>query len=192
MGTAEKLLILLLLDMAALLCFVIRLMRLGNTYSKAMQIVWEWVVFKPGFDDARSFAKTDWVMAYRVFWWFINFLSVTLWVLTQRMLTLFIVLFLFFLHVYGYLHYKKVSLQTLERFVYINGNWGIIYLSIHNDSLLKGKSLAELDLRKKNLLVLAVERNEEVQAFPKGIEVLEEGDRIVIFGDLNSYRSTCR
>ncbi len=45
-----------------------------------------------------------------------------------------------------------------------------------------GATLSELDLRKKNLLVLAILRAGQLVAFPKGPEVLATGDRLIIFG----------
>lgn len=45
-----------------------------------------------------------------------------------------------------------------------------------------GKTLAELNLRKRDLLVLAVRRGEEVISFPKGPEVITSGDELLIFG----------
>lgn len=45
-----------------------------------------------------------------------------------------------------------------------------------------GATLSELDLRKKNLLVLAILRAGQFVVFPKGPEVLSTGDRLVIFG----------
>jgi len=45
-----------------------------------------------------------------------------------------------------------------------------------------GATLSELDLRKKNLLVLAILRAGQFVVFPKGPEVLATGDRLVIFG----------
>ncbi|NLY89794.1 MAG: hypothetical protein GX085_09305 [Firmicutes bacterium] len=45
-----------------------------------------------------------------------------------------------------------------------------------------GATLSQLDLRKKNLLVLAILRSERLIVFPKGQEVLAAGDRLLIFG----------
>jgi hypothetical protein len=46
----------------------------------------------------------------------------------------------------------------------------------------EGHTLSELDLRKKNLLVLAVIRGEEIIPFPKGPEMLRCNDDLLIFG----------
>ena len=45
-----------------------------------------------------------------------------------------------------------------------------------------GATLAELDLRKKDLLVLSILRAGKVIVFPKGPEVLFAGDRLLVFG----------
>ena len=48
-----------------------------------------------------------------------------------------------------------------------------------------GATLSQLDLRKKNLLVLAILRSGRLIVFPKGQEVLSAGDRLLIFGRKN-------
>ncbi|NLC53446.1 MAG: hypothetical protein GX770_05720 [Firmicutes bacterium] len=45
-----------------------------------------------------------------------------------------------------------------------------------------GTTLAELDLRRKELLVLSIARAEKVIIFPKGPEVLLADDRLLVFG----------
>lgn len=45
-----------------------------------------------------------------------------------------------------------------------------------------GTTLAELDLRRKELLVLSIARAGKVVVFPKGPEVLLAGDRLLVFG----------
>lgn len=45
-----------------------------------------------------------------------------------------------------------------------------------------GTTLAELDLRRKELLVLSIDREEKMVIFPKGPEVLLAGDRLLVFG----------
>lgn len=49
-----------------------------------------------------------------------------------------------------------------------------------------GATLSQLDLRKKNLLVLAILRSGRLIVFPKGQEVLAAGDRLLIFGRKNN------
>ena len=49
-----------------------------------------------------------------------------------------------------------------------------------------GATLSQLDLRKKNLLVLAILRSGRLIVFPKGQEVLSAGDRLLIFGRKNN------
>jgi len=45
-----------------------------------------------------------------------------------------------------------------------------------------GSSLAELNLRKKELLVLAIIRQGKFTVFPKGPEILTVGDQVLVFG----------
>ncbi len=45
-----------------------------------------------------------------------------------------------------------------------------------------GATLAELDLRKKELLVLSISRSGKITIFPKGPEILLADDRLLVFG----------
>lgn len=65
------------------------------------------------------------------------------------------------------------------------GEYGVYELTISESSLVRewiGATLAELDLRKKELLVLSILRSGKLTIFPKGPEILLAGDRLLIFG----------
>lgn len=97
--------------------------------------------------------------------------------------------FLVIIHIVWYL-YASLSVKTkYDRILHFTLDWGMIFQEIDAGSFLIQKSLAELDLRKKNILVLAIERNHQLNPFPKGMEIIEAGDRIVMFGDLSAYRA---
>lgn len=52
-----------------------------------------------------------------------------------------------------------------------------------------GKTLAELNLRKRDLLVLAIRRGDEVIPFPKGPEIIASGDELLIFGRTREFKA---
>jgi Trk K+ transport system NAD-binding subunit len=82
--------------------------------------------------------------------------------------------------------------KVRDQILFANGNWGIVYTGIDKYSSWEQKSLADLDLRKKNLLVLAVEHEGQWSPFPKGSEVLLPDDQILLFGAMSSYRELNR
>jgi hypothetical protein len=100
-----------------------------------------------------------------------------------------VIIFLGLFHIYWYLEGHVSKGERFDRILNLNHNWGIVYKEIEAGSGVNLKTLAELDLRKKNLLVLAIDRQGELTPFPKGLEVLRAGDRMVMFGDLYSFHS---
>lgn len=68
----------------------------------------------------------------------------------------------------------------------LSNTYGIFRIVLNPGSFLAhnwvGHSLAELNLRKKNLLVLSVTREETIIPFPKGPEVFLAGDELLVFG----------
>ncbi len=93
------------------------------------------------------------------------------------------------LHGWWYGLARQGETDSSGRILNLDSQWGIIFRQIDENSAFRERSLAELDLRKKNLLVLAIERGEQTVAFPKGLETLAVGDKLVIFGELHSYRT---
>lgn len=67
--------------------------------------------------------------------------------------------------------------------------YGVFHLrleeGVHAGLNWEDHTLGELDLRKKNLLVLAITRGDRIVPFPKGPEMLHRHDDLLIFGSLS-------
>ena len=119
-------------------------------------------------------------------WWLMNYLSLILLIITPNWQ--FTVLFGVLLSTQLIWYYLAKQAVSFERVISLDQKTGIFYHEIQPDSELSSKSLAELDLRKKNLLVLAIERQGELTSFPKGLEVINPGDRLIIFGEYQTFK----
>jgi hypothetical protein len=189
MSVASKILILVLLNLAAMFYLVYKIISLGHTFINSLRLAWDLILGEAKDLDHNIYLKIIWVPVLRKTWWLMLTAYAIAWFITEDLLMTIGLILLIGVHVLWYL-YASLTLKTkYDRILYLNSHWGIIYKEISAGSFLIQKSLAELDLRKKNLLVLTIERNNQLTPFPKGLEIIQAGDRIVIFGDLSACRS---
>jgi hypothetical protein len=189
MSVAIKLLILAILNLAAMVYLLKKLMEHGNHLAGSLRLTWDLVLGQPLQTDSYIYALFIWVPILRKTWWLMLATYGISWFITDELWMTIGIIFLVLLHVLWYL-YASLTFETkYDRILHFTSDWGIIYQEIGAVSFLIGKSLAELDLRKKNLLILAIERDNLLNPFPKGLEMIQAGDRIVMFGDLNAYRT---
>lgn len=190
MTAISKLLILIGLNFCALALLIYRLIKDGNKYPEALRIAWEWIITQNGANIwGNPSLPTHWAMLLGKTWWMMLLIFLIAWVISRELAFWPVFLFLILLHIYWFLEGHVFKAERFERTLNLNHNWGIIYKEIEAGSWIKSKTLAELDLRKKNLLVLAIERQGQLTPFPKGLEILSAGDRMVMFGDLYSFHS---
>lgn len=187
MSSGVKLGLLLTINLLAILGIIHHQMKLGSSYKEAVHFIWDRVVLNRGKMFRRS-AGQDWLILLHRLWWVTLWFSLGLWLFAQQVFFTLVLLFLAILHGYWYLYAESGNDGFADRLLSLNANWGIIFQEVQESSVLKNKSLAGLDLRKKNLLVLAIERENKFLTFPKGVETLLVGDKLVLFGDLNYYR----
>ncbi len=190
MTAIGKLLVLIGINISALALLIFRLIRNGNSYPEALRSTWESVIFQHENILSGNLRSTlKWATLLGKAWWLMLLIFTITWVNSNELVYLPVLLFLILFHAYWFLEGHVNKGEKFERVLNLNYNWGIIYKEIGFNSGVTSKTLAELDLRKKNLLVLAIERHGELTPFPKGLEVLAAGDRMVMFGDLFSYHS---
>lgn len=176
-------------NLAALAVLVWRLIDCGKTYSRALQIAWNLIIFdNPSEEECGICRNIDWAPVLRKTWWINLLLFCACWIFQPSVSLTISLLLAGIFHFCWYYYCKDCLQESFDQVYHLNSNWGIIYEEIKEGSILKARSLAELDLRKKNLLVLAVQREGQILPFPKGLEMLGAGDRVVMFGDLNAYR----
>jgi hypothetical protein len=80
---------------------------------------------------------------------------------------------------------KPVSFEEL---VVATGGYGVTQIEVCKDSRVANKALYESDLRKQDILVLAIERNGETIANPSPDTKILEGDKLICFGKLENIR----
>jgi hypothetical protein len=67
--------------------------------------------------------------------------------------------------------------------------YGIMRVAIHPDSRLVGKTLRQLGTTKSAVLVLSIERGEQITAVPRADDRIESGDALLCFGKLDQVRA---
>jgi hypothetical protein len=189
MSVAIKLLVLAILNLAAMVYLLKKLMEQGNHYAGSLRLAWDLVLGQPLQTDSHIYASFIWVPILRKTWWLMLISYAISWFITDDLWMTFGIIFLILLHVLWYLYASLTVKTKYDRILHFTSDWGIIYQEIGANSFLIGKSLAEMDLRKKNLLILAIERDNQLNPFPKGLETIQAGDRIVMFGDLSAYHT---
>lgn len=190
MSAFSKLLVLIGFNFLALALLINRLIQEGINYPEALRITWEWMLFHNGAKlPVNPGPLMPWAQLLGKTWWLMFLILVITWVNSEEFVFLPVLLLLILIHVYWYWQGHAHQREQFDRILNLNQNWGVIYKEIGASSGLNAKTLAELDLRKKNLLVLAIERQGRITPFPKGLEVLSTGDRMVMFGDLCSFHN---
>lgn len=184
-----KFYIILIINLLAVFWLVRSLVRNGHSFSEALNVCWNRIML----NHRAVFGEHDtpvnrYSLILNKTWWFLIFSAVILWIIDDSPETLLFLGLLVLIHLFWYLRRSTGGDHEYNRIINLNSTWGIVFQEIDENSILKDRSLAELDLRKKNLLVLAIERGDQTVSFPKGVETLAVGDRLVIFGDLNYYR----
>jgi len=79
------------------------------------------------------------------------------------------------------------ELDVRQRLTVTSG-YGVTELQIGESSEMVGHSIEESGLRAKDIVVLALHRGTTVIPNPKGTRILEDGDRLLCFGKLESMR----
>ncbi len=80
---------------------------------------------------------------------------------------------------------EKGRKKECQSIYLLPNEYGVYELTLSESGLERewiGATLAELDLRKKDLLVLSILRSGKPTIFPKGPEVLLAGDQLLVFG----------
>jgi len=90
---------------------------------------------------------------------------------------------------------KKVIKQELlkpvsfEELLQLTGGYGISRIEVGADSPLIDKTLAESDLRKNDITVLAIIRDNETIPNPSANRRIQKGDGLISFGKVENIRS---
>ncbi len=80
---------------------------------------------------------------------------------------------------------KSVSFEELA---VATGGYGVSRIEVCPNSPILGKSLAESDLRKNDITVLAIIRNDITIPNPAANSIIQQGDELISFGKLENIR----
>jgi ribosomal protein S6--L-glutamate ligase len=70
----------------------------------------------------------------------------------------------------------------------VSASYGVTELHIGEGSGLVGQTIAESDLRERDIVVLTLHRGHTVVPNPKGTRIIEVDDRLLCFGKLETMR----
>lgn len=82
-------------------------------------------------------------------------------------------------------HLKPV---TFEELAVATGGYGVSRIEVHKDSPILNKTLAESDLRKNDITVLAIIRNDVTIPNPAANSIIQQDDELISFGKLENIR----
>lgn len=82
----------------------------------------------------------------------------------------------------------KIEKRTIGRILDLGEDFGIAEITLHEGSPSVGKTLATSDLRKKKILVLAIERDEEKILVARANHKLRAGDNLICYGRFTEMR----
>ncbi len=81
-----------------------------------------------------------------------------------------------------------LSMPHFEQMLKIGEGYGISEIRIREDHPAIGKSLADVDWSKMHVLVLAIQRQNEMIKSPSAVEQIQEGDNLTCFGPAGVIR----
>ncbi len=77
-----------------------------------------------------------------------------------------------------------------EDLLHLNEGYGLLRVIITQDSTLIGQSLNEANTTGDGFWIVGIERDRHWISLPRSVETINQGDKLVIYGNLNSLRNT--
>ena len=77
---------------------------------------------------------------------------------------------------------KIVRQKTLEELFILPKGYGLAQLLITSSSNENGKTLAQAGFSKRDILILSVERKDQLIAFPHANDIMKKGDKLLCYG----------
>lgn len=82
---------------------------------------------------------------------------------------------------------EKKSIDEVLRLAH---DYGIAEITLAEDSKNVGLSLKDSSFREKDILILAIERDNHILPAPKATDILNEGDTLICYGKLKNMQET--
>ena len=86
-------------------------------------------------------------------------------------------------------HFEEESVEDL---LHLLDGYGLVQTLIKRDSPVAGLSLSECTLCREDTLLIGIERNKKWIPIPKEQEKIQEGDKLVLYGNLEKLREIIR
>ena len=84
----------------------------------------------------------------------------------------------------------KLKKRKIEEILHLAENFGVAEILLEKNSPDIEKILAKSTFRQRDILVLAIERNNHIIPTPKASDILKEGDTLICYGKLKNMRQT--
>ncbi|NYE57043.1 cation:proton antiporter regulatory subunit [Carboxydothermus ferrireducens] len=79
--------------------------------------------------------------------------------------------------------------QTFWEVLKLSDDYGVAEFILHPDVPLVGQSIAGSKIRDKGIFIMAIERGSSFIHSPRGNEVLEAGDKLIVYGKTESIKN---
>jgi len=87
---------------------------------------------------------------------------------------------------------KMMEEDMVEDLLHLIEGHGLVKVLLKEGSPLIGMSLKEKELTKAGILVLGIEREKNWLAVPKPSEIMEKGDRVIVYGPIERLNENFR
>ena len=84
---------------------------------------------------------------------------------------------------------SRIIEDTTEDLLHLIEGYGLVRVIITHDSPLVGKSLVEANTPENEFWVIGIERGKEWISLPRSVETVNEGDKLVVYGNLSTLKS---
>jgi len=82
-----------------------------------------------------------------------------------------------------------IKQRTLEKLFNLPQGYGLAQLTIAGSSKVNGLSLSEAGFNKSDILVLSIERKDQLMSFPHAKDIIKKGDKLLCYGLLENIKS---
>lgn len=76
--------------------------------------------------------------------------------------------------------------QTVEQVLHLNRDYGVAEVILEDNNILTGKTIAESKIRDKEIFILAIERPGIFIHSPRGNQLLQRGDKLIVYGKMRN------
>lgn len=132
--------------------------------------------------------------------WFSIKEEVFLYELLAILVAIFIILRIFKSKLIGSLFHRAIERQikkrrsfrkvVLEEVLTLDDNLGVCEFQVNENSRIAGRKLSDTNFKNEGFMVLAIEREGSVLSVPKGADIIQIGDRLVVFGNMINMKHT--